>query len=137
MDDSGAHGTAPQPREGKAWTCTASWTALRDSKIMPQEDLGRLQRCNQPVDTELPTASYSVYCEKHLERCAALFKYVDTIRKAQIHYGCYTLARYDDEFWACKVVDLEAQWGEVGPDLWHHTMGPDEYVTEQLGPKQL
>lgn len=52
-----------------------------------------------------------VSIEKGNQKSVALFKYMDVIRKAQLNYGRYACAHYDEEFRARITVDQEAQWG--------------------------
>lgn len=64
----------------------------------------------------------SIYCEKHLDRAIALLKYMDIIRKAQMHFGGFAWLSYDKEFRARVSVNPDKPWGEVDQELWMQWM---------------
>ncbi|KAJ1179232.1 hypothetical protein NDU88_004467, partial [Pleurodeles waltl] len=64
----------------------------------------------------------SIYCEKYPDRAIALFKYMDIIRKAQMHFGGFAWLSYDEEFRARVSINPEKPWGDVDPELWMQWM---------------
>ncbi|KAJ1108239.1 hypothetical protein NDU88_005620 [Pleurodeles waltl] len=64
----------------------------------------------------------SIYCEKYPDRAIALFKYMDIIRKSQLHFGGFAWLSYDEEFRARVSVNPEKPWGDVDPELWMQWM---------------
>ncbi|KAJ1217749.1 hypothetical protein NDU88_005339 [Pleurodeles waltl] len=63
----------------------------------------------------------SIYCERFLDRAIAMFKYMDIIRKAQLHFGGFAWLNYD-EFRARVSINLEKPWGDVDSELWMQWM---------------
>lgn len=59
----------------------------------------------------------SVYCEKHTDRVIAIFKYMDIIRKAQMHFSRYVWLSYDEEFRARVSLNNDKPWGDVESEL--------------------
>ena len=60
----------------------------------------------------------SIYCEQHADRAVAIFKYMDIIRKAQMHFSGYAWLDYDEEFRARMSLNSQKPWGDIDSELW-------------------
>ncbi|CAM2096695.1 unnamed protein product [Caretta caretta] len=66
----------------------------------------------------------SVLCEKHPQRCGAMFKYLDVIRKFHATYGGTSWLHYDEDFRRLAAKDPTMAWGDVDLNLWMKWMAP-------------
>ncbi|XP_023966661.1 collagen alpha-1(I) chain-like [Malaclemys terrapin pileata] len=66
----------------------------------------------------------SVLCEKHPNRCGAMFKYLDVIRKFHATYGGTSWLHYDEDFRRLAAKDPTMAWGDVDLNLWMKWMAP-------------
>ncbi|XP_069476519.1 uncharacterized protein [Ambystoma mexicanum] len=101
---------------------------VRAKEGSKEEERELASRPRVPVTIENWTSAFiiyaSVYCEKFPERCVALLKYMDVIRKAFTSFGGFAWVRYDEEFRARMAEDSQAVWGEIDMDLWLQWMAP-------------
>lgn len=87
-----------------------------------EEEWELARRPRVPRNIENWTAAFfiyaSVYCEKHQDRAIAMFKYMDIIRKAYLHFIGFAWLSYDEDFRARVSIFHDKPWGEVDQELW-------------------